>query len=167
MRKNAKIAIGAMIVIVLIYILIAFSGLGWAFYDEKSSKVLQKRKLTKSIEEAKRRGVFIKDLNYKADSNIAGFVLHPYIEKAFRYGKDSTETLPFTSTGYPYRLGFQKQIGSVVIFISDNELKKFDSSSGSGNYGASGYLKEAFLNDTVTLGIKKSGKILGTIKVWN
>lgn len=53
-----------------------FSGFGWSFYDGNSSKILRKRKLTKNIYEAKERGVFIKDLKYKADSSIAKLEFH-------------------------------------------------------------------------------------------
>ncbi len=157
----------ALIVIGVLYLFIVFSGLGWAFYDANSPKILRKRKLTNNIEEAKERGVFIKDLKYKADSTVQKFEFHPYIEKAFRYGRDATETLPAINTNYPYRLGFQNQIESVIIFIEDEELNKFDSSAGSGYAGASGYLRKPSLHDTVILGVRRSGIVLGTIKVWN
>lgn len=94
MTRTLKILITCVVIIGVLYIIISFSGVGWAFYDSNSPNMLAKRKLTKNIEEAKQRNVFVKHLQYKMDSNMK-FEFNPYIEKAFKYGKDSTETLPF------------------------------------------------------------------------
>ncbi len=49
----------------------------------------------------------------------------------------------------------------------DEELNKFDSSAGSGLHGASGFLRNAKLPDTIHLGIRRRDVVLGSIKVWN
>jgi hypothetical protein len=46
----------------------------------------------------------------------------------------------------------------------DEELNKFCSSAGSGLHGASGFLRNAKLPDTIHLGIRRRDVVLGSIK---
>ena len=92
---------------------------------------------TTDINEAKQRGVFVKELNYEIDSfpdTLSNF--KPYIEKGFKYKRHSyKETVPLTETGFPYQLSFNyKPNQNLTIFIRKSELNKFDSSNSSWGY---------------------------------
>jgi hypothetical protein len=149
--------------------------IGWLLYTAipgpnayKTTRNYQKRKLTNNIDDAKKKGAFVKELHYK----INGFHdlpdLKPYLEKGVKFGEDSTDFVPFVNTSYPYRLGFNRYpADSVFIYVQDEELDKFDSHNGTGSYGASGFLAKPKLPDTITLGIKKNHIVSGTIKVWD
>jgi hypothetical protein len=104
--KNIKIIIGllslALIAVAWIYIQskIAYPEQYWEF-----------RKASQSSAESIKRGVFIKNLNFKIDS-FSGDSL-PFegiIEKAFTYGKSSIdETILLKKTDFPYRLSFNSR----------------------------------------------------------
>ena len=124
----------------------------------------KERVATRDIHDAKRRGVFVKELQYRIDDFPDTLDFHPYIEKGFHYAKGSDEqTVIMENTQYPYQLSYnvfpQNQIS---ITIEQLNLQKFDSANASW-----GYLKAPRLNDTVTLEIYTPQHQGGTIKVWN
>lgn len=136
------------------------SYLGWYGYEKWMYRVG-----SDSIEEAKQRGVFVKELNFQVEGysgELHGFT--PFIEKGYRYGYHiSEETVPLTNSNYPYQLSFQykRNKGFGVLVIKD-DLNKFDSSG-----AVWGYLKEPNLTDTITLEIGGEGISRGArIKVW-
>lgn len=165
-RRIVRVTIGALSGLVLVWILfiLIISSLNY-----KSTKNYRKRKLTLNIEEAKKRGVFVKELNYKIDRFNGPFDFHPYIEKAFIYGKNTSETILLMNEQYPYRLDLNNKLheGDIFIFIKENEMGNFDSTTGSGYYGASGYLRKPELPDTIILGIRRQEIELGSIRVRN
>jgi hypothetical protein len=164
-RKDLRVAIGASAGIALFYVLFSITSEAMNY---KNTRNYQKRRLTFNIEEAKKKGVLVKELHHKIDSFNGSLDFRPYIERAFKYGKDTTSFVPLTTTNYPFRLGFNKVFdSSVFVYLMDEELNKFDSSAGSGYHGASGYLVKPVLRDTITLGIRRRDEALGTIKVWN
>lgn len=132
-RREYKIAIGSLTGIALFYALFSFTS---EAMDYKNTRNYQKRKLTFNIEEARKRGGLVKELHYKIDSFNGFLDFHPYIERGLKFGNDENSFVPVTSTGYPFRLGFNKVFDSgVFVYILDNELNKFDSSAGSGYHG--------------------------------
>jgi hypothetical protein len=113
------------------------------------------------IDDAKKRGVFVKELKYEIDKYPAGVAdLKPYIEKGFFYGFHwSAETRELTNSDFPYQLNFNSRPSKDVgIAIKDEDLQKFDSCNTSW-----GFLKEPILKDTIHLLILK-GKERGIIK---
>ncbi len=122
------------------------------------------RMATKNIDDAKKRSVFIRKLNYKVvDFPDTITTFQPYIERGFKYGEHSfTETVPLENTDYPYQLSFNSTPKpGFGIFIRKDQLQKFDSSNASW-----GYLKHPFLPDTITLDIMGENVKSGLIKVW-
>ena len=122
------------------------------------------RKMSDSIEESVKRGVFVKELNYKIDS-FAGssFKFEAFIEKAFTHGHKSVhETILIEATKFPYRLSFNSRPNNAIgIFIRPDQLEKFDSSN-----AVWGFLKYPKLPDTIILEIRGEGIKSGLIKVW-
>jgi hypothetical protein len=164
-KRGLQIGLGSIISFALCYALFSMTS---AATDYKNTRYYQKRRLTFNIEEAKKKGVLVKELHFKVDSFQGSLDFHPYIEKAFKYGEDTLSFVPVTTTNYPFRLGFNKVFDSgEFVYVLDNELNKFDSSAGSGYHGASGYLVRPLLHDTITLGIRRRDVVLGRIKVWN
>ena len=132
--------------------------LGWYGYEQ-----WKYRHGTTSIEEAKERGIFVKELNFSVQ-NYSGdlYNFKPYIEKGFAYGNHSSEVTVPIKTGFPYQLSFDyKNHQGFGIFIEEKELLKFDSAG-----AVWGYLKQPFLKDTVVLKIRGKGIHSGEIKVW-
>jgi hypothetical protein len=165
LNKNKRVIAAIAGAIIVGYLLFTFIPGPNAY---KNTRNFHKRKLTQDINEAKKKGVFVKELHY----NVNGFEslpdLKPYLEKGFKYGEDSTHFVPFVNTSFPYRLGFNRYpVDGVFIYVQDEEINKFDSSNGSGFHGASGFLAKPKLRDTITLGIRKNNVLSGTIKVWD
>ena len=130
----------------------------------RTSTRWKERVATRDIDDAKRRGVFIKELHYRIDNFADTLDFHPFIEKGFHYGKGSyEETVIMENTQYPYQLSYnvfpKKQ---TYIFIEKQDLQKFDSTDGTW-----GYLKAPRLTDTVTLEIRARHMEGGKIRVWN
>ena len=124
------------------------------------------RKGSRDIQESKKRGVFVKDLNFEIvgySGDLNGF--KPFIEKAFTWGYHSSEeTVPWTNTQYPYRLMFNyRPTKEVTVLIRHEDLVKFDSANGSW-----GFMKEPKLSDTIVLTIRGENipRDSAFIKVW-
>ena len=116
---------------------------GWYAYQKRKYRLS-----TNDINDSKKRGVFVKEVHFEIDSfpgNIENF--RAYIEKGFHFGHESEdERFPLLNTNYSYQLIFNFPLSSKLgIFITETELKKFDSSS-----KLSGYLRLPKLKDTVT-----------------
>lgn len=141
---------------ILIFVLIltvAYYGLGYinSYFGWYSRKSWTQRKGSTDINEAKNRGVFIKQLNFSVEGysgNLYDFV--PFIEKAYTWGHHtSEETVPWTNTNYPYQISFSyKRTSNFGVLITDTSLQKFDSSNASW-----GYLRQPLLKDTIILEI--------------
>jgi hypothetical protein len=132
---------------------------GWYAYEKWKYRVS-----TISIDDSKRRGVFIKELHFEIDSfpdTIENF--HAYIERGFHYGHQSEDqTTPLLNSNYPYQLSFNFHATSKLgIYIRDSELKKFDSSNVN-----RGYLKSPNLKDTIIFYLGGENVSSGIIKVW-
>ena len=123
---------------------------------------------TSQIEESKKRGVFVRELNYKIidSQNLNNFKFIPYFEKGFKYGfhtSKKTNLLKFSK--YPYNLGFDRnKKDSIYLDIQNKE--NADSSNSVWTY-----YREPKLQDTFTIIIdgsknKKGVEIKGTIKIW-
>jgi hypothetical protein len=135
------------------------SYVGWYGY-----KKWECRRGTHDINESKKRGVFIRELQFKIDSfegDIGGF--RPYIERGFKYGLHSSkETIPLKNSNYPYQLSFNfKASSKLSFFIKDSELKKFDSAN-----IVRGYLEHPYLKDTIEINLNGENIHSGIIKVW-
>jgi hypothetical protein len=133
---------------------------GWYGYEKWKYRVS-----TGSIEESKRRGVFVRELHFEIDSfpgTIENF--HAYIEKGFHYGHQSEDqTTPLLGSKYPYQLSFNFQETSKLrIYITEAELSKFDSSNIN-----RGYLKSPDIKDTIRFYLIGGNKSSGIIKVWD
>ena len=131
-------------------------------YDDQHWKI---RKHSSSSEDSKRRGVFVKPLNYKIENyhNLA-FNLDPFIERAFTHGKTSVkQTIVMNVTNYPYTFTFnERPFDGASLHINEDDLSKFDSS----NY-LRGYLKNPFLPDTIRLFfVPAIGGDSVSIRVW-
>ena len=133
-------------------------GIGWYGYEQ-----WKYRHGTTSIDEAKRRKVFSKELNFKVE-NYSGelYNFKPYVEKGFTFGHHSSEVTVPIKTDFPYQLSFDyTNHQGFGIFIKEQELSKFDSAG-----AVWGYLRQPFLKDTVVLEIRGEGIHSGEIKVW-
>jgi hypothetical protein len=137
------------------------SYLGWYSHNH-----YKHRKGSTDIQESKKRGVFVKELNYEIvgyPDDLNGF--KPFIEKAFTWGYHSSEeTVLWTNTKYPYRLMFNyRPTKEVTVFVSPEDVKKFDSTSGSW-----GFMKEPKVPDTIilTIGGENIPRDSAFIKVW-
>ena len=136
------------------------SYVGWYGYKKWKHRIG-----STDISESKRRGVFVKELNFKVEGysgHLHGF--KPFIERGYKYGyHTSEETLPLTDTNYPYQLSFQyKRNQSFGLLILDDDLNNFDSSD-----AVWGYLRYPKLLDTITLQIGGEGiSHEARIKVW-
>jgi hypothetical protein len=152
--------------IAIIFIIISFyffvgyisSYFGWYGY-----KKWEHRNGTTSIQESKKRGVFVRNLNYTVDFSDSLYDFIPYIERGFKYGlHSSTITETITQTKYPYQLAFNNRpTDKITISIKKEDLLKFDSSNA--NWG---YLKSDVLPDTIILTVNGYGMKSGIIKVW-
>ena len=141
---------------ILIFVLLvtaAYYGFGYinSYFGWYSHKHWTQRKGSTDITEAKKRGVFIKQLHFSVEGdteNLFNFI--PFIEKAYTWGHDtSEETVPWTNTNYPYQISFSyNRTSNFGVLITDTSLKKFDSSNASW-----GYLKQPVLKDTIVLEI--------------
>ncbi len=161
MRKTYKLIAIAIMVIVAGYFALGYlsSYVGWYGY-----KKWQYRVATTSIEDSKKRGVFVKELKFTVDSfsgSIGDF--RPYIEKGFKYGHHSSEkTESLTGSNYPYQLSFNFNSSSKMgLLIRESELKKFDSFS-----MTKGYLKIPSLSDSIIVDIIGENIHSGIIKIY-
>lgn len=136
---------------------------GWYGYEKWKYRVG-----TDSIENSKKRNVFVKELNYKIidGKNLNDFKFTPYIERAFRYGKHSSrETVIDKYTKFPYNLSYERNKNdSIALDIINKE--KLDSSN-----VVWGYLKNPSLKDTIIIKIegakdKNNEEKSGIIKIW-
>jgi len=151
--------------IVITFLLIGFISnyIGWYGYKKWEHRVS-----SKSIDESKKRNVFVKDLNYKIDStNLDNFNFAFFIEKGYKFGKHSSkETKVVKNSKYPYNFSFNHPDQSIGILIPKEVLSDFDSAN-----LTRGYLKNPHLNDTIYLIIggqdSKGKNIYGNIKVWD
>jgi len=144
------------IILIAIGIVIAITGyialgylssyIGWDGYRKWEHRVGTSR-----IEDAKKRGVFVKELKFTVENyagSLGGF--RPYIERGFKYGRHtSEETVPLTGSDYPYKLSFNKDsISGIGFLIRDSSLWKFDSAD-----ACWGYLRTPELKDTILVDI--------------
>ncbi|WP_411032060.1 hypothetical protein [Spongiimicrobium sp. 3-5] len=99
---------------------------------------------SETIEESKKRGVFVMELDYKVESNNSIEVVERlkfFIEKSFRYGKKSTgDTDSLSATGHKYQIGRSPMSGD--IFIGDYLLGNGD--------GVFDEMKDTFSREIVT-----------------
>jgi hypothetical protein len=161
MRKEYMILIIGILILVLGYFLLGYisSYIGWYGYKKWRYRVA-----TASIEESKKRRVFIKELHYEVDSfqgTLKDF--RPYIEKGFKYGRHtSEETVPLKNTNYLYQLSFNfPPTGEISLHIKKDQLEKFDSSD-----LVRGYLKSPNLSDTIIVNINAENNKTGIIRIW-
>jgi hypothetical protein len=154
-------------IIILILVGVYF-GFGYinSYFGWYSHEHWKYRKGSTDIEESKKRGVFVKELNFKIEGysgSLNGF--RPFLEKAFTWGYHSSEeTVPWTNTQYPYRLMFNyRPTQEITVLVRDEDLVKFDSTS-----GPWGFMKEPKLSDTIilTIGGENIPRNSAFIKVW-
>lgn len=124
------------------------------------------RKHSNDIAESKKRGMFVKELNFKVEGysgDLNNF--KPFIEKGFRWGRHTSEvTEPLRNSNYPYQLSFNyRPTSQITVLVSEQDIKKFDSTS-----GPWGYLKQPNLPDTIRLNIMGENipPDKAFIKVW-
>lgn len=136
---------------------------GWYGY-----KKWENRNGTNSIAESKKRGIFLKELNYKIveSQNLHDFEFKPYFEKGFKYGVHSSEeTNPVKFSKYPINLSFERNKNdSIALNIINKE--KADSSDIVWTF-----FEKPKLKDTIFIQIdgskNKNGKMIsGKIKIW-
>lgn len=161
MRGLYKVILVGIILAVACYFVLGYfsSYIGWEGYKKWEYRVA-----TADIKESKDRGVFVKELNFKVVNYPDTLKLFmPYIERAFRYGRHSSEeTFPLTGSDYPYQLCLSfKTTGKVGPLIMPDELKKFDSCNATMGYLAAPHLKDTIVVDLV--GWYGHG---GVVKVW-
>jgi hypothetical protein len=160
--KNINQYVVAISVIIAVLVIFGYlnSYFGWYGYEKWKYRVS-----TISIQDSKRRGVFVKELQFKIDSfpgRIENF--HAYIEKGFHYGHESEEqTTPILGSQYPYQLSFNFSATSKLgIYTTKSELNKFDSAD-----LVRGYLKFPNLKDTIKFYLNGDNVNSGIVRVWN
>lgn len=124
------------------------------------------RRKSSDIAESKRRGVFVKQMSFTADTTLCFSKnnIEFFIERGYTYGKRSeNETHTVTGTAYTYQLVYPTvPETNTRIFLNSNDRVKFDSSSI--NWG---YLKEPHLTDTLYFRLKLPNRQTEHIlKVW-
>ncbi|MBX3252492.1 MAG: hypothetical protein KF862_00015 [Chitinophagaceae bacterium] len=166
MRKTTIKMIGRYLAIIIFFAVAGYyllgyisSYIGWYGYKKGTYRVS-----TLNINESKKRGVFVKELNFSIH-NFNGSLesFSPYIEKGFKYGRHSSQvTDSLKNSEYPYQLSFPyRPTPQITVTIKKEDLIKFDSSD-----NVWGYLKYPFLKDTIILEIRGENVRNGTIKVW-
>lgn len=98
---------------------------------------------SETIEESKKRGVFVMELDYKVEPNDSIEVVEGlkfFIEKSFRYGKESTNDTDLSATGHRYQIGRSPMSGD--IFTGDYLLGNGD--------GIFNEMKDTFSREIVT-----------------
>lgn len=137
--------------IIILVVVVAYFGFGYinSYFGWYSHEHYKYRKGSTDVSEAKQRGVFVKQLNYKVEGysgDLYGFV--PFIEKAYTWSyHTSEETKPWTNTEYPYQVSFgYKRSSNFGVLVSDKTLSKVDSATVS-----SLYLRQPKLMDTIFL----------------
>lgn len=164
MKQVLKWSVTLIVLLICGYFALGYlsSYVGWYGYKKWKYRVG-----TTSIEESKKRGVFVKVLHYKVEGytgDLHGFT--PYLERGFRYGRHTAkETHPLKDSKYPYQLslGYTRTPGFGIL-IKDEELEKFDSAD-----AVWGYLKQPIITDTIVLCVggedvpRDNGAV---IKVW-
>jgi hypothetical protein len=164
MRGLYKIVLITLVGIVLIvasYFALGYfsTWIGWEGYKKWEHRVA-----TNDIGDSKRRGVFVKELNFKIENyhdTLRNF--KPYIERGFKFGRHSSDsTTPLTGSAYPYQLSFNFKTSSKVgLLMMPAELKKFDSSD-----AVWGYLTHPDLKDTIIVSLVGQYGDSGIVKVW-
>jgi hypothetical protein len=150
--------------IVALIAVVAYFGFGYinSYFGWYSHQHWKQRKGSMDINDARKRGVFVKELDYKVEGysgDLYGF--KPFIEKAYTWGYHTSEqTVPWTNTNYPYQISFSYARSSNFGVLLTNEGDAQVDSSGR-------YLKSPYLNDTMILEIGGEGVPRGArIKVW-
>ena len=123
------------------------------------------RHFSQSVEDSKSRGVFVRELKYQVegyDSSLNSLTY--FLETAYRTGKrNEVETIPFTSTSYPYEIGGNFPYRDTLnLHLSERSDQVVDSNSGSRVF-----LKNDGKIDTVYYDIRIKGVDAGTVKVWD
>jgi len=161
MKRILKYLLAGTLLTIVAFLLLGYisSFIGWYGY-----KKWQYRVGSQSVQESKKRNVFVKELNFKIDSfsgSLGNF--QPFIEKGFKYGYHSSEdTRNLENTQYLYQLSFNyRPTDSIAVSIRKDQLEKFDSA----DY-CWGFLKKPYLSDTIILEIRGENVKSGIIKVW-
>jgi hypothetical protein len=151
--------------IVVLSIVIAYIAFGYvnSYFGWYGYKKWLYRKQSDSIEDSKRRGVFVKELHFKVDSfqrNMDWF--KPYLERGFRWGHESSQETDLLITDYPYQIAFENNVKeSIYPHYREDQFVQFDSFNVN-----RGYFKAPHLKDTMVLVLGGEGIHSGTIKIW-
>ena len=148
MKRIIRPTLTIILVLVVVYFGFGYINSYFGWYSHEHWKY---RKGSTDIAEAKKRAVFVKELNYKVEGysgDLFGF--KPFIEKAYTWGyHTSEETKPWTDTKYPYQVSYSYIRSSRFgVLATDETLSKFDSAT-----ATLVYLKQPQLADTITLEI--------------
>lgn len=139
--------------IIILILVVAYFGFGYinSYFGWYSHEHYKYRKGSTDIADSKRRGVFIKELNFQVEG-YSGYLygFKPFIEKAYTFGYNTSEdTKPWTNTNYPYQVAFSYRASSNFgVLVTDETHLKFDSS-----FARLIYLKKPKLTDTIILEI--------------
>lgn len=163
MKKKSKVILYALPLLLLLIFILNIekinNAIGWYGYGYWKYRIS-----TSIVQESKKRGVFVKNLNYKIidSTNLKDFYFSPYIEKGFKVGKNNeNETHILTNSNFPYNLCYERGLkDSVAIYILEDDINKIDSTN-----EVWGYLKQPFLKDTIRLRINSKNH-KGIIKIW-
>jgi hypothetical protein len=148
MTRIFKPTLGIILALVITYFGFGYINSYFGWYSHEHYKY---RKGSTDIAEAKQRGVFVRQLNYKVEGYSGDlYDFTPFIEKAYTWGyHTSEETKPWTNTDYPYQVAFSyKRSSNFGVLATEETLSKFDSSTGNLIL-----LKQPKLTDTITLEI--------------
>ena len=145
MKKILRPALTIILIVLIIYFGFGYINSHFGWYAHEHWK---QRKGSIDINEARSRGVFVKELNYKIEGysgDLYGFT--PFIEKAYTWGyHTSAETKPWTNTNFPYQVSFSYiRSSSFGVLMTEEGRAKFDSSIM--------YLKMPHFEDTLILEI--------------
>jgi hypothetical protein len=148
MKRIVRPTLTIILVLIVIYFSFGYINSYFGWYSREHWKY---RKGSMDVAESKKRGVFIKELNYKVDDysgDLYGF--KPFIEKAYTWGhRTSEETRPWTGTKYPYHVSFGYIRSSKFgVLTTEATRLKYDSSNAS-----LVYLEQPHLTDTISLEI--------------
>ncbi|EZH71292.1 hypothetical protein ATO12_11050 [Aquimarina atlantica] len=167
MKTSFKILI-AIIIIFLIGFLIINSFSGWYGYE----KWKYRRYTYGDIISSKKRGVFVKDLEYsiELDSINYSFDLNVFVEKGFSYGKHSSqETIVLNETDHPYQISLPIRDTTQQISFNVHMNDTINTYKDNGVI----LLKKPFIKDTLTVDLSKfdnssrKWNSIGKIKIWD
>ncbi|WP_109434968.1 MULTISPECIES: hypothetical protein [Aquimarina] len=164
MRKFRGIIIVSIIILIVAIIGLGYfnSYIGYHGYNKDSY-----RRFSKTVRESKERKVFIKKLNYKANTDSVE-ILNVFIEKGYRWRNSSDEIVKLEKDDSLVRNTPKLPFQVVVSFKKDQKFGKLSVFSGEkyNKYSPFIPIERNVLTDTVSFNLILENRNVGKVKAW-